>query len=141
MSTRRLPRLAIAMVLLHSRLAISTLFLLAQAAGGAPPLPIAGIARVGYRVADAAKSQAFYSGVLGLQRMDEPGGAALYKVGDQQFVEIAPGLNATEDVRLTYIALETTDIRLLHRLLRSRGLSAKAPVKDVRGDLSTSLSA
>ena len=123
------------MVRLRRRLAVVSLFLLAHAVGAAP-LPVAGIARVGYRVSDAAKSQAFYSGVLGLQRMDAPGGAALYKVSDQQYIEIAPGLNATEDVRLTYIALETTDIRLLHRLLRSRGLSAKPPVKDARGDLS-----
>jgi catechol 2,3-dioxygenase-like lactoylglutathione lyase family enzyme len=119
--------------------AIAGLFLLAQAATAAPPLPVAGIARVGYRVADAAKAQAFYSGVLGFPRLDAPGGAALYKVSDQQYVEIAPGLNATEDVRLTYVALETTDIRSLHRLLRSRGLSAKAPAKDAQGDLTISL--
>jgi catechol 2,3-dioxygenase-like lactoylglutathione lyase family enzyme len=118
---------------------IAALFLLAWAATAAPPLPVAGIARVGYRVADAAKAQAFYSGVLGFPRLDAPGGAALYKVSDQQYVEIAPGLNATEDVRLTYVALETTDIRSLHRLLRSRGLSAKAPAKDAQGDLTISL--
>jgi len=131
------------MVLLRSRRycgrAIAGLFLLAQAATAAPPLPVAGIARVGYKVADAAKAQAFYSGVLGFERLDEPGGAALYKVGDEQYVEIAPGLKPSEDVRLTYIALETTDIRSLHRLLRSRGLSAKPPVKDARGDLTISL--
>ena len=78
------------MVRLRRRLAVVSLFLLAHAVGAAP-LPVAGIARVGYRVSDAAKSQAFYSGVLGLQRMDAPGGAALYKVSDQQYIEIAPG--------------------------------------------------
>ena len=133
------------MVRLHRRRScwpsIASLLLLARPATAVQPLPIEGIARVGYRVADATKAQAFYSGVLGLQRMDEPGGAALHKVNDQQYVEIAPGLNANEDVRLTYIALETTDIRSLQRLLRSRGLSSKAPVKDARGDLSISLEA
>jgi len=128
------------MVLLHRRLAIASLFVLAQAASAAP-LPIAGIARVGYRVADAAKSDAFYSGVLGLPRIGATGGTAVYKVNDQQYIEIAPGLNASEDVRLTYVALETSDIRSLQRLLRSRGLSAGAPVKDARGNLSISLAA
>jgi catechol 2,3-dioxygenase-like lactoylglutathione lyase family enzyme len=128
------------MVRLRKRLAFVSLFLLAHAAGAAP-LPVLGIARVGYRVADAGKAQAFYSGVLGFSRLDAPGGTALYKVSDQQYIEIAPGLNATQDVRLTHIALETTDIRLLHRLLRSRGFSAKPPVKDARGDLSISLQA
>jgi catechol 2,3-dioxygenase-like lactoylglutathione lyase family enzyme len=125
----------------HSWPALASLFLLAQAAPAAQPLPVAGIARVGYRVADAARAEAFYSGVLGLERLVEPGGGALYKVSDQQYVEIAPGLNAAEDVRLTHISLETTDMRSLQRLLRSRGLSAKAPVKDARGDLSISLTA
>jgi catechol 2,3-dioxygenase-like lactoylglutathione lyase family enzyme len=133
------------MVLLRSRgycgRAIAGLFLMARVATAAPPLPVAGIARVGYRVADAAKSEAFYSGVLGLKRLDEPNGAALYKVSDRQYIEIAPGLKPSEDVRLTYIALETTNIRSLQRLLRSRGLSAKPPVKDARGDLSISLTA
>jgi catechol 2,3-dioxygenase-like lactoylglutathione lyase family enzyme len=130
------------MVPLHScRPAIALLFLLAQAASAATPLPVTGIARVGYRVADAANAQAFYSGVLGFRRIEAPGGAALYKVSDQQYIEIAPGLSANEDVRLTYVAIETTDIRPLQRMLRSRGLSAKAPVKDARGDLSISLQA
>jgi hypothetical protein len=65
---------------------IAILLLLARPATAVHPLLIEGIARVGYRVADATKAQAFYSGVLGLQRMDEPGGAALYKVNNQQYV-------------------------------------------------------
>ena len=133
------------MVLSHSRRshwpAIASLFLLAQTASAAPPLPVAGIARVGYRTASAAKAQAFYSGVLGLQRIEAPGGVSLYKVSDQQYIEIAPGLNPTEDVRLTHVALETTNVRALQHLLRSRGLSAGAPAKDAKGDLSISLTA
>ena len=122
--------------------AITSLFLLARAASVAPQLPIAGIARVGYRVTDPAKAQVFYSGVLGLPRVFEaPGGAALYKVSDRQYIEIAPGLNAQENVRLTHIALETTDIRLLRAMLRARGLSASVPTKDARGDLAMSLQA
>jgi catechol 2,3-dioxygenase-like lactoylglutathione lyase family enzyme len=121
---------------------MASVFLLARAAGAAQQLPIAGIARVGYRVTDAAKAQAFYSGVLGLPRVFEaPGGTALYKVSDRQYIEIAPGLNAQENVRLAYIAIETTDIRLLRGMLRARGLSAGVPVKDARGDLSISLQA
>jgi len=121
---------------------LASLFLLAPAAGVAQQLPIAGIARVGYRVTDADKAQAFYGGVLGLPRVpDAPAGVALYKVSDRQYIEIATGLNPQENVRLAYIALETTDIRLLLRLLRSRGLPAGGPMKDSRGDLSLSLQA
>jgi len=126
----------------HCWPAIASLFLLLRAASAAQPLPIAGIARVAYRVTDAVKAQAFYTGVLGFPRVfDAPAGAAFYKVNDRQYIEIAPGLKATQDVRLAYIALETTDIRLLRAMLRSRGLSAGVPVKDARGDLSLSLEA
>src|SRR5260370_8690697 len=54
-------------------------FLLAHAADAAPPLPLVGVARVGYRVADATNAQAFYSRVLGLQRMDERARVPLFK--------------------------------------------------------------
>lgn len=119
---------------------IPPLFLLAEAAIVAQPLPIAGIAHVGYRVADASKAQAFYNGVLGLPRAFEArDGAAFYKVSDEQYVEITPGLRANEDIRLTHIAIQTTNIQLLRRMLDSRGIAAGVPAKDVRGDLSISL--
>ncbi|MBZ5595159.1 MAG: VOC family protein [Acidobacteriia bacterium] len=115
---------------------------MAQAAIVAQQLPITGIAHVGYRVADASKAQAFYNGVLGLPRAFEtPDGTAFYKVSDEQYVEIDPGLKPDEDIRLSHIAIQTTNIRLLRRMLHSRGIAVGVPAKDVTGDLSISLRA
>jgi hypothetical protein len=106
---------------------VASLFVLARAAIGAEQLPVSGIAYVGYRVAESGKSHAFYNGVLGLPRaFATPDGTAFNKVGDEQYIEIASGLNGTEDVRLTHIALQTTNIQQVRRMLRSRGIVAGA---------------
>ncbi len=56
-------------------------------------------------------------------------------------MEFAPGLGAQDTVRLTHIALATSDIQALRRLLRSRGITAPEVIKDSAGDLSFSLRA
>jgi hypothetical protein len=104
---------------------ISALLLTARVVA-AQQLPIAGIARVG--VSDADKAQAFYTGMLGFPRVHEsPGGAAIYKVSDHQYIEISPGLSPREDVRLTYIALETPDVRLLRGCCVLAGCAGPRP--------------
>src|SRR5712692_3207826 len=99
------------------------LALACAAAGSSQPPPLEGIAHAGYRVRDLQKTDAYYSGVLGLSRAFRTNeGAAYYKVNDEQYVEIAPGLSSGDDIRLTHIALQTTDIEAMRRLLRRRGI-------------------
>src|SRR5262249_25762546 len=89
----------------------SLLLALVCSAAFCQPLPLEGIAHVGYRVRDLDQAAAYYSGVLGLPRAFQTAdGAVMYKVSDTQYLEIAPGLRASDDARLTHIALETSDI-------------------------------
>ena len=72
------------------------------------PLPLEGIAHVGYRAGDLDKADAYYSGVLGLPRAFRTNdGAAFYKVSDEQYVEIAAGQSPAPPF---HIALQTADI-------------------------------
>ncbi len=48
------------------RLKISTLVFVCAAAGSSQPPPLEGIAHVSYRVRDVQKTDAYYTGVLGL---------------------------------------------------------------------------
>src|SRR6266545_1111637 len=107
----------------------------ALSASGGPPLD--GIAHIGLRVSDPARAHAYYSGVLGLRRaFTAADGAAFYKVSDDQYLEIAPGLKPDDVVRLTHIALATRDVASVRRLLRT-----PAPRADPNGDLSVSVTA
>jgi catechol 2,3-dioxygenase-like lactoylglutathione lyase family enzyme len=112
------------------------------AAGLGQPLPLEGIAHIGFRVSDLDKAEAYYSGVLGLPRAFRTAdGAVMYKVSDEQYVEIAAGLTPSDDIRLTHIALQTADIETSRRLLRARGIQAPRAAKDSAGDLSFTVQA
>jgi catechol 2,3-dioxygenase-like lactoylglutathione lyase family enzyme len=106
--------------------------------GFAQPLPIEGIAHVGYGVRDPGKADAFYAGILGLPlAFKTSGGAAFYKVNDDQYVEIVQAGEAASPP--FHIALQTTGIAATHRLLRARGIAAPNPAKDSAGNLAFSL--
>jgi catechol 2,3-dioxygenase-like lactoylglutathione lyase family enzyme len=103
------------------------------------PLPLEGIAHVGYRVGDLDKADAYYSGVLGLARAFRTNdGAAFYKVSDDQYAEIAAGQSPSPPF---HIALQTADIEAVRRLLRVRGIAAPRATKDPAGDLAFTLTA
>src|SRR5579863_7777365 len=107
--------------------------------GLAQPIPLEGIAHIGYRVADLDKADAYYTGVLGLPRAFRTGdGAAYYKVSDDQYVEIRTGESA---VPAFHVALQTTSIEGLRRILRARGIEAPRAATDAAGDLSFTLRA
>ncbi len=125
------------------RLLVCLLILPALSAG--EELPIQGLAHVGFRVSDLAKARAFYSGILGYQeafQVKQEGGDVLlacFKINDDQYVELFPGLPPDENVRLTHVALLTADIEKLHRMLKERGLDP-APIRKGRdGNLNFSL--
>ena len=123
------------------------LCLLLACAAGAPSeeLPISGLAHVGFRVSDLGRARAFYTGVLGYQEAfdlkDEKGEIALayFKVNDDQYIEIFPGLPPDQDVRLTHIALLTPDIEKLRRMLAERGVDSPKPQRGRDGNLNFSL--
>src|SRR6478752_514169 len=95
-------------------------------------LPLEGIAHVGYRVRDLDKTHLYYTNVLGIARaFQTSSGAAFYKVSDDQFLEVEPGLGAGDDVRLTHIALQTTNLKETRRLLESRGFRLPGPLSVV----------
>ena len=113
------------------------LLFLAAGAGAAVPPPIAGIAHIAYRVSDAKKAHAFYNGVLGLPRaFAGAGGATFYQVSAEQYVEILPGLSPTDNLRLSHIAIQTTDLAAMRRLLH-----APAPKPDADGNPSFQVTA
>jgi catechol 2,3-dioxygenase-like lactoylglutathione lyase family enzyme len=112
---------------------LPVLFLCAAAAPG-QPLPLEGIAHIGFGVRDPAKSDAYYTGILGLARaFESKDGAAFYKVSDDQFIEIARGSGS--EMPGFHVALQTTDAATACRMLRARGVSAPLPAKDATGAL------
>ncbi len=109
-----------------------SLFLLLPALAFCGDLPLTGLAHVGFRVSDLEKARSFYTGILGYEQpfaiIDDKGEItmAFFKVNDEQYIEISPGLRADQDDRLTHIAMATSDIQKLHRMLAERGLAPTA---------------
>jgi catechol 2,3-dioxygenase-like lactoylglutathione lyase family enzyme len=52
-----------------------------------------------------------------------------YKVNDQQYIEIYPGLKGDDQDRLSHVAFETTDARKLRDYLESKGVKVPASLK------------
>ena len=105
-------------------------------AASAEDLPLLGLAHVGFRVGDLEQARTFYHGVLGYEEafdLKAPDGhiaLAYFKVNDNQFIEILPGIPAGKTVMMTHIAFYTDDIEKLHKMMEERGLS---PVKINQG--------
>lgn len=108
--------------------------LFAAALFAADPLPITGLAHVGFRVSDLDKARGCYTGILGFQEafdMKDDGGRitmAFFKINDRQYVEISPGLKPDQIDRMTHVAFVTSDIHKLHSAMEERGL-APSPIK------------
>lgn len=119
--------------------------LVASAAFGADDLPIIGLAHVGFRTSDLEKARAFYSGVLGYDEAfalkNDTGDVSLayFKINDDQYIEIFPGLPPEEDVRLTHVAFQTSDIDKLRRMLSDRGIDAPKPQRGRDGNLNLTI--
>ena len=107
--------------------------LLAATALSAQPLPLAGLASVGFRVSDLAAARNFYSQLLGFEEAFVIPGLhgeierVAFKVNDEQFIELLPGLKPDQDQRLAFVAIQCTDLRRTHQLLTERGLKP-API-------------
>ena len=131
-----------------TRMALRTLLcllLVFTAGAAADELPITGLAHVGFRVSDLDKARGFYDGILGYQQAfeirNEKGEILLvyFKVNDDQYIEIFPGLPADQDVRLTHIAMVTPDIEKLRGMLAERGVDSPKPRRGRDGNLNFSI--
>ena len=105
-------------------------FLNAQSEAPARP-PITGVAHVGLYVSDLDKADQFFGHALGFDHfsLDKPTGGLMlnyYKVNDQQYIEIYPGLQSPTADRLSHIAFVTTDARKLRDYLAVKGVKVPA---------------
>ncbi len=90
-------------------------------------LPISGISHAGFRVADLEKTRAFYTGVLGYQQAFDQKDAsgkttlAVFKINEDEFLEISPGIPAGTTDRLTHIAFLTDKLEALRESVERLG--------------------
>ena len=121
------------------------IFLIATGAVCAQPLPLDGIAHVGLRVSNLERSSAYYTGQLGYQQAFDLKNAAgetavgFFKVNDDQYIELSPGLPAGQPIAFTHVAFQTADIEQVRRMLAARNVTAPAAAKGRDGNLAFSL--
>jgi catechol 2,3-dioxygenase-like lactoylglutathione lyase family enzyme len=122
----RTPRVAAALLVLttlgHS--------VVAQGPGSTgESLPILGVAGITFRVSSLEKARRYYEGVLGLPEAftikDDAGrvNSIFFKVNDDQFVEVVPGLAAGGLNRQVRLMIQSFDLRRLHDVYTARGLN------------------
>jgi catechol 2,3-dioxygenase-like lactoylglutathione lyase family enzyme len=107
----------------------------AQTASASGRPPIIGVAHIGLKTDDLAKSREFYGKYLGYQEpftVDNPRGGLMltyFKVNDHQYIEVFPNLKDPNEDRLSHIAFETTDARRLRDYLASKNVKVPASLK------------
>ncbi len=104
----------------------------------APKRPrLSGVAHMALYVSDIEKARAFYGGWLGFQEpydlKNTDGSLSLtfFKVNENQYIEIFPGLKPEQD-RLNHIAFETDDAEALRVYLAANGVKVPDKVNKVR---------
>ena len=103
-------------------------------------LPILGWAQVSLKVSDLAKSRIYYHNVLGLPEAfdlkDKAGKitSAYFKVNDDQYIELIPGLKAGDNVREARLVIQASDLSKLHAIYVERGINPGAIEKSPEGN-------
>ena len=109
----------------------------AQQPAQAPEL--AGIAHAAIRVADLAKSRAFYEKLGFEEAFSMSQGAtpteAFLKINDRQFIELYPQSQPSQQIGFMHVCFESADIESLNRAYIARGLSPTAVRKAGAGNL------
>ena len=112
------------------RAAFAALALFVAAAGPAQPAPqrprILGISHVAFRVSDLTAARRFYGETLGLSEGKPSRNAVVFLVGSQR-ITIEPGLEASDDERLSHLAFATPDVKAVAAYLTARGLQVQQP--------------
>ena len=110
-------------------LAVMTQSLTAQGTSPAVDLPITGLAGITFRVSDLDKARRYYQGVLGFAESftlkDAAGRVAsvFFKVNDDQFVEVVPGLPAGGINRQARVVFQSSNLAGLRDIYSARGLN------------------
>jgi catechol 2,3-dioxygenase-like lactoylglutathione lyase family enzyme/regulation of enolase protein 1 (concanavalin A-like superfamily) len=95
----------------------------------ASQLPLLGLARVSIRVSDLKQARAFYTGVAGFEEAfdarnaDGSVAATYFKIDDDQFVEIIPGLKPDDARPMTGFAIRTDKLEALRKMMAADGLN------------------
>ena len=95
-------------------------------------LPIVGLAGVTFRVSDLDKARRYYQGVLGFPEAftlnDASGRVAsvFFKVNDDQYVEVVPGLAPGGIHRQVRVVFQSSDLNRLRAIYAERGLNPTA---------------
>jgi catechol 2,3-dioxygenase-like lactoylglutathione lyase family enzyme len=96
-----------------------------------------------FRVTDLAKARAFYGSYLGFaEPFDLPGGVAVFKINDNQFIELheEPAPPGDVNFQLRSMAFSTSDAGALRAYYASKGIEVPAAVgKDLLGNPSFAL--
>jgi len=102
----------------------------AQGAGARPTdLPLVGLAGITFRVSDLDKARRYYQGVLGLPEaftLKDPAGrvnSVFFKVNDDQYVEVVPGLAPGTIARQVRVIFQSRDVARLREMYAARGLN------------------
>ena len=92
-----------------------------------PDLPILGLAGVTFRSSNLEKARAYYQNVLGFAEAftlkDTAGNVSsiFFKVNDDQYVEVIPGLKPNELRRIARVTVQSSDLPKLHQIYTERG--------------------
>jgi catechol 2,3-dioxygenase-like lactoylglutathione lyase family enzyme len=103
-------------------------------------IPLAGLAGITFRVSDLDKARRYYQGVLGFSEAftikDATGRVAsvFFKVNDDQFVEVIPGLQPGGTNRQVRVVFQSTDLKRLHEIYTSRALNPTPITKGPDGN-------
>jgi catechol 2,3-dioxygenase-like lactoylglutathione lyase family enzyme len=106
----------------------------------AADLPILGLAGITFRVSDVDKARRYYQDVLGFREaftLKDGGGrvtSVFFKVNDDQFVEIVPGLVTGDIERQVRVIFQSSDLNRLHTIYAARGLSPTAITRGPDGN-------
>ncbi len=119
------------------------LLLLLPPAFGTERPPIVGIANFVVKTDSLDDARKFYTGVLGYdevfthKRAGVAADLAVFKVNDQQYIEVTQTLANEADDKMIQIGFETKDARKLRAYLAGKGVTAPAKVKkDLDGNYS-----
>lgn len=110
----------------------------------APPpqadLPILGLAAITFRVSDLDRARRYYDGVLGFAEaftLKDASGrttSVSFKVNDDQYVEVVPGLAPGALRRQVRVVFQSSDLNRLHALYSTRGLAPSAITRGPDGN-------
>ena len=122
-------------------LAVTTVGLTAQGTTApAGELPLAGLAGITFRVSDLDKARRYYQGVLGFAEaftLKDAAGrvvSVFFKVNDDQFVEVIPGLQPGGSNRQARVVFQSTDLNRLRDIYSTRGLNPTAITRGPDGN-------